>query len=246
MIHTFLSTYIPNEKIRLHIQKGLEANKKIDKVHFSDNPRHVGVTMNSYMTIDSLNEITSDVPDFEFVKELSVSPNFKEEIDTTGFINSTFGFVLLIIFIVSIVYTFFYHGGADIFYTLRLYFGLLIFIFGILKLKNYLDFTEAHQRYDIISKHFCLYAYIYPFLEIFLGLFLVMNFIPIFTYITLSMILFMRAIGVLYAIAVGNGVEYAYLEGAFKMRISYATLAVDTIIILFCLSQIWLLLVNVV
>lgn len=244
MTHGYLTTYIPNEAKRLVIKEKLEASPKVDKVHFSNDPRHVGVAMKSFATIKELNNLTLDIPEFEFIKTIDVHPNFKEEIDTTGFISTKLGAILIAVFILVFGYEVFFKNTIDFITILRVFFGVLLTVFGLLKFKNYLDFTEAHQRYDLISKHFCFYAYVYPAIEIVLGFLLILNIEPVITYITLSFILTMRAIGVLYAIAFGPGVEYAYLEGALKLRVSSATLFIDFILIAFSFYQLSILLID--
>ena len=229
MTHTYLITLVTNEKKHL-IEKVLEKNSKISLVHFANDLRHISITMNSFITLHELNNLVKVVDDFSLIKQVSIHPNFTEEDETTGVIVKEFGYFAFAIFV--LIYALFLIEGKEIFAlaTLRIYFGTLLLIFGILKFKNYLDFAESHQRYDLISKHFCFYAYVYPFVEIFFGILLITNTINIFFFIILLFVMILRFIGILYSIAFGNGVEYAYLDSTFKMRISYATLIVDLLI----------------
>ena len=48
--------------------------------------------------------------------------------------------------------------------------GTIFIIFGVLKIVNLPKFVEIFSKYDIISQKIPGYAYIYPFIEIALGL----------------------------------------------------------------------------
>ena len=48
--------------------------------------------------------------------------------------------------------------------------GCIFIIFGLLKIVNLPKFVQIFNKYDIISKNIPYYGYIYPFIEISLGL----------------------------------------------------------------------------
>ena len=48
--------------------------------------------------------------------------------------------------------------------------GCIFILFGILKIVNLPKFVEIFNKYDIISKNIPGYAYLYPFIEIALGI----------------------------------------------------------------------------
>lgn len=241
MTHTYLSTVIESESDKEKIRSILLNIPNIEHVHFAESTKHISLTLNAYISLGKINRILkNEIKDFELIRQVNVSPNFTEASETTGKIFKEFGITLFLILIITLIY-----GGNKSFhefnYLLTNYVGFLLICFGILKILKLMDFAESHQRYDIISKHFVLYAYLYPFLELFLGLGIVFNYHLVFVYLILVLILFLRLLSVLYSIAFSEGVEYAYLDGTLKIRISYATLFIDLAIILFALFQITLL-----
>ena len=49
--------------------------------------------------------------------------------------------------------------------------GCIFILFGFLKIINLEKFVEIFTKYDIVSQKIPQYAYIYPFIEIILGIF---------------------------------------------------------------------------
>jgi hypothetical protein len=58
----------------------------------------------------------------------------------------------------------------DLMDWMRFFEGLLFCQFAMLKLFNVPQFAEGFQKYDLIAKKMRLYAYLYPFIELALGL----------------------------------------------------------------------------
>lgn len=242
MTHTYFTTQIDSKLEEQNIHDILKKIPNVSHVHFSDDPRHVSLTLNSYITIEKINKaLASAGSPFQLVKQIKVHPDYTEESETTGKIYKELGLVLMALLVITIAYGSF-RGLESLNSLLRTYVGVMLIVFGFLKLMKFLDFAESHQRYDIISKHFVLYAYLYPFLELTLGFMLILNQHLVLTYIFLSLILFFRVLSVFYSIALSEGVEYAYLDGTLKIRVSYATTLIDALVIGFCIFQLSLLL----
>ena len=78
--------------------------------------------------------------------------------------------IFISIFIISFFYT---KNKSDSHYNvtkkelLRNYMGFIFIIFGFLKLYDLPKFTKIFSKYDIISKKFRFYAFLYPFIAFF-------------------------------------------------------------------------------
>ncbi len=242
MTHTYLMTSLDSDTARETLRTLLMQMPNIVDVHFPRDSRHVSITLNSYSTMEKINKhIAVSGSDSCLIKQLDVSPDFSEANETTGKIYKEFGYVLVALFVGTLVYGS-YLGIDSLNDFLRIYIGISLVSFGVLKTFKLLDFAESHQRYDLISRHFILYGYMYPFIEITLGVFLVINYHVVIAYSILIPILCLRVLSVWHTIAINTKVNYAYLEGFFKIRISYATVIIDLLIILFGFIQLSLLL----
>lgn len=100
-------------------------------------------------------------------------------------------------------------------------------VFGGFKLVKLSAFVEAYSMYDVITKRFKPYGYLYPFLEIGLGVAFLLRFeITIAAWATLVLML-INSIGAYEGIRDKKILMCACLGTVFKLPMSYVTLGED-------------------
>jgi copper chaperone CopZ len=101
--------------------------------------------------------------------------------------------------------------------------GGFYIVFGAFKLLDVPAFANAYARYDIVAKRFRLWGYVYPFVEVALGL----GFLFWFDMITLSWIALVLsaigAIGVVQAVWSKQTIQCACLGTVFQLPMSVVT-----------------------
>jgi hypothetical protein len=102
-------------------------------------------------------------------------------------------------------------------------------IFSLFKIFNLKNFVEAYSGYDIIAKRSQWYGYLYPFLELSLGIAYLFRFQLFFANIITIILMFISSIGVLQALLKKNQIMCACLGAVFKIPMTYVTLAEDLI-----------------
>lgn len=102
-----------------------------------------------------------------------------------------------------------------------------LLIFGGFKLIKLSAFAEAYGMYDIIAKRIKAYGYIYPFIEIALGLMFLFRFeIIIAAWITFILMI-INSIGAYRGIRDKKVLMCACLGTVFKLPMSYVSLGED-------------------
>ena len=100
-------------------------------------------------------------------------------------------------------------------------------VFGAFKVAKLSAFAEAYQMYDIVAKRSKLYAHIYPFIEIALGLaFLLRYEIVAVAWITLGLMI-VNSFGAYNGIRDKKVLMCACLGTVFKLPMSYVSLGED-------------------
>lgn len=111
---------------------------------------------------------------------------------------------------------------------MRWFMGGFFLVFGSFKLIGYEMFVQMFPRYDIIGKRYKLYNYLYPFIELSLGVAYILDVLP---FLRDSITLFIMLIGA-YGIAkslLRSGPKFhcACLGGIIKLPLSTVTLIED-------------------
>lgn len=146
-------------------------------------------------------------------------------------------FIFFILFIFTKLYTkiFYLNYDNDHNFT-RFYMGLIYLIFGLLKLYNLNKFANIFNKYDIIGNKFKIYNYIYPFIEIIIGILLIKKIFIKKTIIISIILMLISIISVLISLYYGNTLRCGCLGSFFHIPISYLTLTENLVMLLMNIS----------
>jgi len=120
---------------------------------------------------------------------------------------------------------------------MRIFMGIFFLVFGTFKLIKLKDFAQAYSEYDLIAKKFKVYGFIYPFLEILLGIAYLMNWNPTITNSVTLVLMLVSAAGVFNELRKGRTIVCACLGTVFKVPMTYVTLAEDLLMALMALMM---------
>ena len=121
--------------------------------------------------------------------------------------------------------------------------GIFFVVFSFFKLLNLKGFQNSFKKYDLIGKQFNLYCWIYPFIEIVIGIFLLMRFNIYICLIITLIILISTSIGVAISLRKNENTKCACLGSVLNLPMTEATLIenftmiIMTMILLFSIQS---------
>lgn len=105
--------------------------------------------------------------------------------------------------------------------------GVFLCIFALLKIFTPSAFADGFQMYDILAKRTRVYAYIYPYIELALGLSYLAFFMPLYTYTATIVVMVFGAIGVITALKRGLDINCPCMGSVLNVPLSTVTLTED-------------------
>jgi hypothetical protein len=105
--------------------------------------------------------------------------------------------------------------------------GFFLCQFAMLKLFHPSGFADGFQMYDLVAKKSRTYAYLYPLIELALGLAYLSFSIPILTYILTIVVMGVGTIGVIGALRRGLDIRCACMGTVLDVPLSTVTLTED-------------------
>ena len=102
--------------------------------------------------------------------------------------------------------------------------GFFLVVFALLKLFDLPGFADGFQMYDLLAKNFRPYAYVYPFIELALGLAYFAFWRPTTVYLATIIVLGFGALGVINALRRGLDVNCACMGNTLKVPLSTVAL----------------------
>jgi copper chaperone CopZ len=104
-------------------------------------------------------------------------------------------------------------------------------VFSFFKLMNLKGFAEGYQSYDIVAKQFPAWGYIYPFVELILGIAFLTGFQPLGTNIAAFLVMGIGSIGVIQSLVKKTSFQCACLGTIIKLPLSKVTLFEDLLMV---------------
>lgn len=152
-------------------------------------------------------------------------------------------FAIFALLLVLVMAYSFYKGEFVLMDAMRVYMAGFFIIFGGLKLFDLNGFADAYAGYDIVAKRSRVYALVYPFIELTLGVSYAFGFNPLATNIVTVVIMSVSSIGVFQAVLGKQKIRCACLGTYFKLPMTTVTIIEDVSMVLMALITIIMLLV---
>jgi hypothetical protein len=103
--------------------------------------------------------------------------------------------------------------------------------FSFFKFLDLKGFAESYKMYDIVAKRIPFWSYLYPFIELGLGLSFLSNIFPLVTNSITLIVMTISIIGVLQAVLNKKKIQCACLGAVFNLPMSTVTIIEDALMI---------------
>jgi copper chaperone CopZ len=111
--------------------------------------------------------------------------------------------------------------------TMRYFMAGFFIVFSFFKLLDLPAFAVAYSSYDLLAARWQGWGYVYPLVELALGVAYLVNFNPLLTNWATVLVMGFSAIGVIRAVMNKNRIECACLGTVFKLPMSTVTIVED-------------------
>lgn len=164
------------------------------------------------------------------IKEVKNSPVIREETEEkpTSFIATYKPLLLIVAFIAGVSllvqYPFTTFSGM---LWMRHFMAGFFLVFSFFKLLNIEGFASSYQMYDLVAEQWRPWGYIYPFIELGLGILYLVNLAPVVTNIITLVVLGVSSIGVIKSNLDKRKIKCACLGDVFNLPMSTVTIVED-------------------
>ena len=108
-------------------------------------------------------------------------------------------------------------------------------VFSFFKMLDIAAFAKAYQSYDIIAAKAKWYGYVFPFIELGLGIAYLLYSDNELTHLITAIVMFVSLIGVIKSVVQKSEIECACLGTVFNLPMSYVTIIEDGIMLVMAL-----------
>jgi cation transport ATPase len=232
MIHTYqidgihcgsCVTKIKNELLKLGDVMNADVQLKIPQATIS---------MQRHITTENLQKAISKAGTYT-IKEHEVRVPQVEVVDTNQTWFVTYRPLLLIFAFITLISTLSawdQNGFHGMIWMNNFMAGFFI-AFSFFKFLDIKGFADSYSSYDLLAKKAYVYGFIYPFIELGLGLAYLSNLDPVYTSVITIIVMGFSSIGVIQAVANKRKIRCACLGAVFNLPMSTVTIIEDLLMV---------------
>ncbi len=186
------------------------------------------ITMNRHVNLAQLQEAVSQAGDY------NIAPQDHSEVaEQTKSWFATYKPVLVVFIYITAVTTLVQIGQHhfDAMEWMRHFMAGFFLGFSFFKMLDLKGFAESYIMYDVIAKHINAWAFVYPFIELALGISYLVNFNPPLTNFSTVAVMGVSIIGVLQSVLNKRKIQCACLGAVFNLPMSTITIIEDALMI---------------
>jgi copper chaperone CopZ len=212
------------------IEKALYGNSAIERVSVDKETGIATISGKSIPHTDVLTILIEQAGDYT-VGATSVDPGASKESS-----QSYKPLLIILVYLLGATLLLEYSSGMFLMKTWMANFMAGFFlVFSFFKMLDIAAFAKAYQSYDIIAAKAKWYGYVFPFIEMGLGIAYLLYSDNELTHLITAIVMFVSLIGVIKSVVQKSEIECACLGTVFNLPMSYVTIIEDGIMLVMAL-----------
>lgn len=208
------------------VKSALQMIENVTEVVVTKADNSATITMNKHIPLSDLQQALD--PKYTIS---AIQFNETEELAKSWF--ETYKPILLIFFYISLVVVLVQINSErfNIMMAMQYFMAGFFLVFSFFKFLNLKGFAESYVMYDVLAKRIPIWAYLYAFIEVSLGMAYLINFNPLVTNIFTFTVMSLSIIGVLQSVFNKWKIQCACLGAVFNLPMSTITIIEDALMI---------------
>lgn len=239
MTHTYNISGMTCNKCKASVEASLSELPEVESVTVNLEAEEAKIQMMSHIQVDKLQKALSDK--YKISKQIKTNVfqnSASQEENNQRELKQLFPLFLILgyLFTASLLLNI---EPWDISGFMFDFMGLFYIVFSFFKLLDLRGFSQSFQIYDPLAKAIPAYGWVYPFIEITLGLLFLFRFQTHFALITTLIILGITTYGVALTLLNKRTIQCACLGTVLKLPMTKATLIENSIMIVMAILMLF-------
>jgi len=211
------------------VKNSLSAVAGVSNVNTDLSKNEITVEMREHVPTSTLQQALKNYPKYQLEEQVETAPSADDS--ASGWFATYKPILLIFAYIMGVTLLAEVHAGFSWMRWMSNFMAGFFLTFSFFKLLDLKSFAENYFSYDIVSKRWFGYGYVYPFIELALGLAYAISFHPLLTNSVTFVIMGISMIGVLKAVLSKRKIKCACLGVVFNLPMSTVTIIEDSLMI---------------
>ena len=236
MTHTYKLTGMTCSSCEAKVKSALLTIENITNVIVSKDTETATITMDKHIALSDLQKVLDNKYQISAINHNEIAEQTKSWFETYKPILLIFFYITLVTGLVQ-----FTNHHFDIMQWMQHFMAGFFLVFSFFKLLNLKGFAESYVMYDVLAKQIPVWAYLYVFIELGLGIGYLINFNPILTNSITVIVMSISIIGVLQSVLNKKKIQCACLGAVFNLPMSTVTIIEDALMIIMSIAMLFLI-----
>ncbi len=230
MTHTYNIAGMTCNSCVSKVQKTLSDVKGVEKVNVTLNPPQAEITMHHHIETVEMNSALGEIGDYKIRDQSAINheTDISDKTEEVSRLKTYKPLIIVFLYILLGVAILQMRAGTlDWMEMMNNFMGGFFLIFSFFKMLDLKNFALSYSSYDIIAKIWLGYGYIYPFIELALGILFILKAFPIFTNAATLIVMGISSVGVIQSVMQKRIIQCACLGAVFNLPMSTVTIIED-------------------
>ena len=227
MTHQYQITGMTCSSCEAKVKSALLTIENVTSVEVSKETNSATITMNKHIALSDFQKVLDNKYQISAVNHSEINEQAKSWLET-------YKPILLIFFYISLVTILiqFKNQSFNLMEAMQYFMAGFFLVFSFFKLLNLKGFAESYVMYDVVARKIPIWAYIYAFTELILGLAFLTGFNPLITNSITFLVMSVSIVGVLQSVLNKKKIQCACLGAIFNLPMSTVTIIEDALMII--------------
>jgi copper chaperone CopZ len=230
MIHTYQVTGMTCNNCVNKVKAAIAQIAEVNSVNVSLDPPQAEINMASHIPLETLSAKLRQAGNFT-ITETSGTMTGSMEVPVSKLQTYAPLIVVFLYIALGVVISAVNNDNYSIHHLMNIFMGGFFIVFSMFKMLNLPGFAEAYSTYDVVARNWKGYGFIYPFIELGLGIAYFMHFNPLVTNLATLLVMGVSSIGVIQSLARRQQIRCACLGIVFNLPMSTITLLEDGLMV---------------
>jgi len=227
MTHQYQITGMTCSSCEAKVKSALMTIENVTSVEVSKETNSATIIMDKHIALSDFQNALDQKYQISALNHSEINEQAKSWIET-------YKPILLIFFYISLITILIQQENVDfnLMEAMQHFMAGFFLVFSFFKLLNLKGFAESYIMYDVVARKIPIWAYIYAFTELILGLAFLTGFNPLVTNSVTFLVMSVSIIGVLQSVLNKKKIQCACLGAIFNLPMSTVTIIEDALMII--------------
>lgn len=227
MTHQYQITGMTCSSCEAKVKSALLTIENVTSVEVSKETNSATITMNKHIALSDFQKVLDNKYQISAVNHSEINEQAKSWLETYKPIILIFFYISLVTILIQ-----FKNQSFNLMEAMQYFMAGFFLVFSFFKLLNLKGFAESYVMYDVVARKIPIWAYIYAFTELILGLAFLTGFNPLITNSVTFLVMSVSIVGVLQSVLNKKKIQCACLGAIFNLPMSTVTIIEDALMII--------------